>query len=375
MKEITLKDEAIRVDNEIQMWANTMGTAVYNIGKCMAAMKERMLYLELGYDTFDEYCEQKYKLKRSQAAKYISVYHNLDENYILENQGAGIQKLYMLSQISEEDRDSITDAPEDLSVKELQAEIDRLKEEREGVQMQLFDMQEKEKTAEEKIQDEVEKRLKELLDKEVEKETVAASTRINELQQALEENRMQYEKEKKTFKEQAGKFSILETDKETLEKQAEELKARIKELESRPQDVAVAEPSEEDVKRKAEELAKEEIDAVKRQAETVKALKDAAIEDLKEQLKAKEAETENIRAGYEKKLENLAQSSEKAPSTQMEDIPEDEKERMKRLIGAVIAASNECIEAANLSEDSEMWIEKLQGIFDKIAEKLRGTAL
>ena len=374
MNELTLKDEAVRIDSEIQMWASTMGTAVYNIGKCMAAMKERQLYKELGYESFEEYCEQKYKLKRSQAAKYISVYQNLDENYILENQGAGIQKLYMLSQISEEDRESISEAPEELSVKELQAEIDRLREEREGVQMQLFDMQEKEKTAEEKIQEEVEKRVNELLEEKVQEETLSASSRINELQKKLEESEKKYESEKKTFNEQAGKYSILRTTKEELEIQAEQLKAKIKELENRPQDVAVAEPSEEEVKRKAEELAKEEIDAVKQQAETVKALKDAAIEDLKEQLKAKEAEAENIRAGYEKKLQNMS-GAEKASSTQMENVPEDEKAKMKRLIGAVIAASNECIEAANLSEDAEMWLEKLQGIFGKITEQLKGTAL
>lgn len=374
MNELTLKDEAVRIDSEIQMWASTMGTAVYNIGKCMAAMKERQLYKELGYESFEEYCEQKYKLKRSQAAKYISVYQNLDENYILENQGAGIQKLYMLSQISEEDRESISEAPEELSVKELQAEIDRLREEREGIQMQLFDMQEKEKTAEEKIQEEVEKRVNELLEEKVQEETLSASSRINELQKKLEESEKKYESEKKTFNEQAGKYSILRTTKEELEIQAEQLKAKIKELENRPQDVAVAEPSEEEVKRKAEELAKEEIDAVKQQAETVKALKDAAIEDLKEQLKAKEAEAENIRAGYEKKLQNMS-GAEKASSTQMENVPEDEKAKMKRLIGAVIAASNECIEAANLSEDAEMWLEKLQGIFGKITEQLKGTAL
>lgn len=371
MNEITLKDEAVRIDNEIQMWASSIGTAVYNIGKCMTAMKERQLYRELGYDTFEEYCEQKYKLKRSQAAKYISVYQNLDESYILENQGAGIQKLYMLSQISEEDRESISEAPEELSVKELQAEIDKLREEREGIQMQLFDMQEKEKTAEEKLEEEVQKRVNELLEEKVQEETLSASTRINELQKKLEESEKKYESEKKTFNEQAGKYSILRTTKEELETQAEQLKAKIKELENRPQDVAVVEPTEEEIQQKAEKLAAE------RSEEIIKAEREDyknQIEDLKEQLKAKEAETENIRAGYEKKLQNMS-GSEKASSTQMENVPEDEKAKMKRLIGAVIAASNECIEAANLSEDAEMWLEKLQGIFGKITEQLRGTAL
>lgn len=338
MNELTLKDEAIRIDNEIQMWANNLGTAVYNIGRCMVQMKERMLYMELGYDTFEDYCLQKYQLKRSQAAKYISVYQNLDEKYILDNQGAGIQKLYMISQISEEDRENIEGTPEELSVTELKAQIEQLKKEREGEQLQFFELQEKSekaKTEEDKLREKIKKLEDQIKDAEIEHR--------NELSDVSRKN-------------------------EKLEKQ-------IKELESRPQDVAVAEPSEEEVKRKAEELAKEEIDTIKRQADVDKGLKDKVIEDLKEQLKAKEVETENIRAGYEKKLENLAGSTpaEAEESTQV-DAAEEEKARMKELLTYIINASNEALELAQLSENAEMWMEKLRAVFGSISQKLEGDA-
>ena len=171
MNELTLKDEAIRIDNEIQMWANNLGTAVYNIGRCMTQMKERRLYEELGYSTFEDYCEQKYQLKRSQAAKYLSVYQNLDEKYILDNQGAGIQKLYMISQISEEDRENIEGTPEELSVTELKAQIEQLKKEREGEQLQFFEMQEKSekaKTEEDKLREKIKKLEDQIKDAEIE---------------------------------------------------------------------------------------------------------------------------------------------------------------------------------------------------------------
>lgn len=335
MNELTLKDEAIRIDNEIQMWANNLGTAVYNIGRCMTQMKERMLYMELGYDTFEDYCEQKYQLKRSQAAKYISVYNNLDEKYILDNQGAGIQKLYMISQISEEDRENIEGTPEELSVTELKAQIEQLKKEREGEQLQFFEMQEKSekaKTEEDKLREKIKKLEDQIKDAEIEHR--------NELSDVSRKN-------------------------EKLEKQ-------IRELESKPQDVAVVEPTEEEIMQKAEELAaerSEEIIRAERQDWT------SQIEELKEQLKAKEQETENIKAGYEKKLENLAGSipAEAEESTQV-DAAEEEKASMKELLTYIINASNEALELAQLSENSEMWMEKLRAVFGSISQKLEGDA-
>ncbi|WP_044973280.1 hypothetical protein [Ruminococcus sp. HUN007] len=335
MNELTLKDEAIRIDNEIQMWANNLGTAVYNIGRCMTQMKERKLYEELGYSTFEDYCEQKYQLKRSQAAKYLSVYQNLDEKYILDNQGAGIQKLYMISQISEEDRENIEGTPEELSVTELKAQIEQLKKEREGEQLQFFELQEKSekaKTEEDKLREKIKRLENQFKDAEIE--------HLNQLSDATRKN--------------------------------EKLEKKIKELESKPQDVAVVEPTEEEIMQKAEELAaerSEEIIRAERQDWT------SQIEELKEQLKAKEQETENIKAGYEKKLENLAGSTpaEAEESTQV-DAAEEEKARMKELLTYIINASNEALELAQLSENSEMWMEKLRAVFGSISQKLEGDA-
>lgn len=148
--ELTVKDRAVKVDSEIQFWANQLNTAVYQIGKNLAIMKDEKLYEQLGYETFEDYCFEKYELKHSQAAKYLAVYNKLGETYLAEHSEAGIQKLYMLSQLSEEDRENVEGSPEDLTVNELKAEIERVKQEREGIQMQLFELQEKEKTAEEK---------------------------------------------------------------------------------------------------------------------------------------------------------------------------------------------------------------------------------
>lgn len=376
MNELSLKDEAIRIDNEIQLWASQLNTAVFQIGKNLSIMKEKKLFEQLGYETFDDYCWEKYQLKRSQSSKYIAVYNKLGEQYLQDHSSAGIQNLYMISQLSDEDRENLEVNPEDATVNELKAEIERIKQEREGIQMQLFELQEKEKTAEEKLQEEIEKKVSELAEERAAEETALAKKRIEELSEKIKEIETNYEKEKKTYDEQARKSSILTTDNEALREQAEQLRKTIKELESKAQDVTVAEPTEEELNARADAIANEKIEEIKKQSEAERQIADDQIKALEEKLKEKEAETENIRAGFEKKLENIMNASQNAESTRVENAVEepDEKARFKALLTNVINDSNKVIEFAQLSEDSATYIEKLKGVFENIIKKLNSGA-
>lgn len=371
--ELTVKDRAVKVDSEIQFWANQLNTAVYQIGKNLAIMKDEKLYEQLGYETFEDYCFEKYELKHSQAAKYLAVYNKLGETYLAEHSEAGIQKLYMLSQLSEEDRENVEGSPEDLTVNELKAEIERVKQEREGIQMQLFELQEKEKTAEEKMQEEIERKAEE----KATEQTVAARKRIDELSQKLEELQKAYDKDRKDHAKLEERNVILGVDKEALETKVAQQEKKIKELESKPQDVATVEPSEEELNARAEKIAEAKIDEIKAIAQTERETAELQIEDLMSRLKEKESEVENIRADFDKKLENIMAASEnikaeKAESTQVENVNDEIK--MKILITNVVDASNKAIEAAQLTENPDMWIEKLRGVYEKMAEKLKGSA-
>ena len=376
MNELSLKDEAIRIDNEIQLWASQLNTAVFQIGKNLSIMKEKKLFEQLGYETFDDYCWEKYQLKRSQSSKYIAVYNKLGEQYLQDHSSAGIQNLYMISQLSDEDRENLEVNPEDATVNELKAEIERIKQEREGIQMQLFELQEKEKTAEEKLQEEIEKKASELAEERAAEETALAKKRIEELSEKIKEIETNYEKEKKTYDEQARKSSILTTDNEALREQAEQLRKTIKELESKAQDVTVAEPTEEELNARADAIANKKIEEMKKRSEAERQIADDQIKALEEKLKEKEAEAENIRAGFEKKLENIMNASQNAESTRVENAVEepDEKARFKALLTNVVNDSNKVIEFAQLSEDSATYIEKLKGVFENIIKKLNSGA-
>lgn len=315
MNELALKDEALRLDKEFQMWAGTAANAVYNMGRCMYEMKEKNLYKELGYETFESWCDDKYQIKKSQAAKYLSVYQNLDEKLILENQAAGIQKLYMIAQISEEDREAVleTNELEKISVTELKQELERVKQEREGFQMQLEGLTE--------------------------------------------------DKEKAEAEEQSAKEMI------------EQLQQKIKELENKPQDVATVEPSEEELNERAAVIAEKMQEEYKKQAEAEKKITDAQIKKLEEQLKEKETEAENIRAGFEKKLENIMAASEKEKaeqSTQVEKQAQtsDAGAQIKIHLTNILSAANQAIELAKSSDKQEFYLNQLKSAFSKLSDSI-----
>lgn len=381
MNELSLKDEAIRIDNEIQLWASQLNTAVFQIGKNLSIMKEKKLFEQLGFKTFDDYCWEKYQLKHSQSSKYIAVYNKLGEQYLQDHSSAGIQNLYMISQLSDADRESLEVNPEDATVNELKAEIERVKQEREGIQMQLFELQEKEKTAEEKLQEEIEKKAAELAEEKAAEEAALAKQRIEELNAKIKEIEDNYEKERKTYTEQARKSSVLTTDNETLREQAEQLRKTIRELENKALDITVAEPTEEELNARADAIANKKIEEMKKQSEAERQIADDQIKALEEKLKEKEAEAENIRAGFEKKLENIMAASQnageqKTESTHVENPvdEQDEKAKFKALLTDVVNASNKVIEFAQLSENSKTYIEKLEGFFENILKKLKSGA-
>lgn len=324
--EITLKDEAMKLHTTIGMYAEQMATSVYNLGKAMSQMKDRELYKELKYESFEAYCQQEWGLQKSQSAKFISVYNNLGEDYIKEHNSLGISKLYLLSQLDEDDRAEIETTAEDSSVRELEKQIKQLKEEKEKLQCSFFDM-EKEKEAAEELAAEFEKKLNEekdkptevavaepdpeevekLAEKKAEEMTVTARARIQELKDQLDESR----KETKKMQSQINRVSVLETDNDELRKKVEQLQNN--------------------------------------------------------------DETENIKKGYELKLEALQKKLDEAEakSTHVEVPAEaDEDTIFKLKMQNFLPILNGVITFVEEAEKSEELKEKLKGALEKIILRL-----
>lgn len=99
---------AMLLTERIKENGSTAARAVWAIGRDLRTMKAEELFTELGYETFEEYAEQEFQLKRRQAYTYISVYEKLGPNELVQSTAQlGITKLSLLTTVDAEDRAEI----------------------------------------------------------------------------------------------------------------------------------------------------------------------------------------------------------------------------------------------------------------------------
>ena len=211
---------AIELNQKIIITAQAAQQNLYDMCVMLKQMRDDKLYKELGYNDFGDYCENEVGFNRSQAHKYISIIENVSEN-VYSSKHLGVTKLYLLSSLSESQQEEIQQTVnlEDTSVRELKAEIARLKDAHKKELKELSD----ENT-------ELQGKMKELVSDAdtVRAELAEANEKITELESRPAEIK---------FLEDAHSKETIRQ----LEDQLDNAKERIEELESRPVEVAVHE--------------------------------------------------------------------------------------------------------------------------------------
>lgn len=254
--------EACALHTQIMTSGEIAANALTEMCRSLKEMRDKKLYTELAYETFDVYCEEMAHIKARQAYTYISVYERLGTKLLQSNANLGITKLDMIAQLPVMERDEVLQENdfEGMSVKEIKELIEKVK--KQGEQISLL-TEEKEKS-------------------EVEKED------IEKVRSELEEFR---KKEKK----------LLDENRKLAEDLINQSK-QLQEAKSQPVDVAVSEPTLEDIAEIKESLKTElEAEYTKHLAEKDNELKDKITEALQE----KEKEIEELR--------NKAALAEKVP--------------------------------------------------------------
>lgn len=133
---------AYRLDYEIKAEAQKVVNSICCIGRCLKEMKEHQLYEQLGCSSFEEYAEKAVGLKKRAAYNYISAYETYGENGLEKYGSLGITKLAALAQLNDADREEMLDSgkAEEMSVRELKAEIEHLKNRNEQLTFELEDI-------------------------------------------------------------------------------------------------------------------------------------------------------------------------------------------------------------------------------------------
>ena len=308
--------KAQELDRRIKTSAQLTQQSLYEMCKGFKEMRDSKLYKELGYSTFEDYCEQETGLKKVQVYSYIKVIEKLPESFVQSTVQIGVQKLYLLSSLSEEERTEITETTdlESTSVRELEQQIRQIRAEK---------------------------------DKAVADKSAAEAEASAAAQQA----------------------KSLEKAKNALSQQIAALEAEIKELENRPIEVT-AEPAKDGV------MDKTAFDNIcKTYEQQLDKVQEDALQDTIRLNREHTEQMNSLKAESEKKLEELRSQLEAAKREQSEltvSVP-DSKETFKAYLATAIdAAKRLCEFIGNNSADSnhDLFVSKAKQFFEKMTEEI-----
>nr|DAQ95582.1 MAG TPA: Protein of unknown function (DUF3102) [Caudoviricetes sp.] len=319
MSEITVSEQhkqAIELHQKILVSANLAQQNIWDMCNGLKTMRDNKLYKELGYQNFEDYCETEVGFNRTQAHKYISIIENTSEN-VYSSKHLGVSKLYLLSTISEPEQAEIAEKLdlENTTVKQLKAEIDSLKAEKQ-----------------------------EATDKSIDY--------CRQLNNA--------KKDADYYKQQAdtSKESYRNIENQLAEEKNKNFKLtnKVQELESRPIEVAVAEPS----------------DNERRLNETIKALERENIKHYDEL----EAEYRNNEKIVRKQLEDEKQEAlrkqkeeyeERLKNVQTADGSSDDKDVFKAYFSIAYDSFVRMLDFAKQSQDKEFFKGKVEHLINALA--------
>lgn len=307
---------AALLDSRINANAKIIADSFVTIGRDFKAMRDEKLYVELGCESFEDYCDKKTPIKQRQAYNFIKCYEKYGER-LDELSGIGITKLTLMSALDDEDREELIQSgdAESLSTRELEKRIKELQSQNEQLTLELGEIS-KEESKLEKMQNEMEKLQAEL------------------------------------------------AAQKDIQAQKDE---RIKALESKPVEVAVEKPSK-------EEIAKIEKAAADKAKKAAKKQYDEEIAKLREKndemrITAVNAAREESKAEIERlKSENadLQARAKKAP-------PSSQKERVKFHIEECLRNFNSAMDSVNALPEDERGkpMDALKAMVKKMGELVK----
>lgn len=327
-EEVLLSDKevsAVSLDQRIREHTIAIGEHFVALAQSLKQMRDEKLYIELGYNTFDAYIEGSgHPFGSRQAYNYIRVYENFDKKFIEEHSSLGVTKLEMLTKIFRGDVENFIEENnvEEMSSRELKEAIDKINALSEQVS---FLTDENDKLKAEKEETEL---------------PADVLSEMNELRKKCESLSVTVSERDKEVDGLAGARLEVENKLKSAEAEKKRLKKELKDLKAKPVEVAVAEPSEEQISAIKKEVA-DELSA--KYEKEIAELKDAAEEttELKKKLvAAQNDEVKEFKIYFDdtkSRLEHLFSVLDRIPD-------EDTKQKMKNGLIKFLDAIKEDLE-------------------------------
>lgn len=322
MSELIISEQhkqAVELHQKIMISANLAQQNLFEMCTGLKTMRDNKLYKELGYSNFEDYCENEVGIKRRNAYNYISIIERINPENVQSIAHFGMTKLSLLATISEQEQQEISEKVnlESTTVKQLKAEIEKLKAEKSEKQSKLSNAEYERDIFRSK--------------------NIALKNDIERLRDVKDQKEM------------------LQQQLEAEKNKNSELANKVEELENRPIEVAVQESS----------------DNERRLQETIKALERENIKHYDELEKQYREDEQAVRQMLEKEkqealLKQREAYEEKLNSLQADNNGGDDKDIFKAYFSIAYDSFNRMLEFAKHSKDKDFFKSKVKNLIEAL---------
>ena len=279
------RKQAIELHQKILVSASLAQQNLWDMCNGLKQMRDGKLYKELGYANFEDYCENEVGMKRRNVYNYISIVENVENVQSIAQ--IGMTKLSLLATISEEQQHEISEKVnlEETTVKQLKAEIDKLKTHNRD----LGAAKDKAVAALTPLEDEL---------RQLKSATDVLRTHLSEAESQTRTAKQELDTERARLNKTARDLQEAREANKELIKENNQLIDENEELRSHPVEVAVVDNSAENDRKLNEVIRSLERENMKRNEEMDRQY----IEDRRKLEADKKAEIAALRKEYEKKL-------------------------------------------------------------------------
>mgnify|MGYP002607775299 FL=1 len=243
------QNRAAQLTQRILANGSIAANSMIEMGRDLKAVRDERLFTELGFGSFEEYCEKKVGIGKRHGYNFIQVYEKFGEEKLQQLQGLGITKLLEIAKLDDEDAEDLmrNNDVSGLSTRELSAEVEKYKNKYEQLTMLLEE--EKSKNAESaSLESQVEelKRFAAILNDDYNKA-------LKEKAEAIKEHQSEMKKLTADRDKQINELKKKQTDYEELEQRYKEIASRPAEISEEERNVLIQQGHDEMCKEKDED--------------------------------------------------------------------------------------------------------------------------
>lgn len=330
------QERAVKLTRQIISNGNIAASCMVEMGRDLKTVRDERLFSEMGYESFEEYCEKKVGVGKRHGYNFIQVFERFGEEKLAQLQGLGITKLLDMAKLDDEEVSDLmqNNNVAELSTRELSAKIEEYRNKYEQLTLQLEE--EKSKNA----------------------ESASLESQVEELRKQLEAARLANENMKSGAHNAEKHF---EEQKAALLKEKKALSEQIRELESRPAEKAEIPEEERNalIQKGRQEMIKEK-DKV--WSAVVERREKAAARNIEVKFKAEIEKLKAENAALQANAQSAAAVSAPAPASGA-------REQIKFCLSQIQAAFNAAVEVLDRVNDAEQ--ETLRNVLNTALDRMK----